>query len=303
MAVQTDAYLKGRFITGAKPTETDFSDLIDSKARITHTHAIADVTGLQDALDAASGGSTAWGDITGTLSNQTDLNSALNGKAATSHTHSGATTSVAGFMSAADKVKLNGLDSTNYAPTSHEHVKADITDLASSELVPSGGTDGQVVTKVAGVPAWADAAGGGGGVWEELASGSLATTTDLTLTGLDSSDTLYRFICRGTTSNNVQANKTLVNSSTTNTIYNVNINTTNGTVGYLNMSRAAAYGSAAFLDIYFVAHNGKVYIENRISESRTGFVGNWAQSEESSISSLVLQFNKDIEYKFYGLTI
>lgn len=179
MAQQTDAYLKGRFITGATPTESDFGDLIDSKRNIADDLAISDVTGLQTALDNASGGSTTWGGITGTLSSQTDLNTALNGKAATSHTHSGATPSVAGFMSAADKVKLNGLDSTNYAPTSHEHVKADITDLASSELVPSGGTDGQVLSKVSGSVAWADASGGGGDVWTVI--DEIDATTTLTL--------------------------------------------------------------------------------------------------------------------------
>ena len=38
---------------------------------------------MQDIIDTAGGGGTAWGDITGTLSSQTDLDTALNGKQAT----------------------------------------------------------------------------------------------------------------------------------------------------------------------------------------------------------------------------
>lgn len=56
---------------------------LDGKAATVHTHAITDVTGLQDALD---------------------------GKAVSTHTHADATTSVSGFMSAADKTKLDGLN-------------------------------------------------------------------------------------------------------------------------------------------------------------------------------------------------
>lgn len=57
-----------------------------------HTHEISQVTGLQDALD-------------GKLTQET-----ANGLyAAKSHTHAAATASAAGFMSAADKTKLDGL--------------------------------------------------------------------------------------------------------------------------------------------------------------------------------------------------
>lgn len=54
-----------------------------------HQHGIADVTGLQAALDAAGGGGSVsdWGDIGGTLSDQTDLQAELDAKAASTHTH------------------------------------------------------------------------------------------------------------------------------------------------------------------------------------------------------------------------
>ena len=56
---------------------------LDGKAATGHTHTIANVTGLQGALDAKADGT---------------------------HTHADATTSVSGFMSAADKTKLDGLN-------------------------------------------------------------------------------------------------------------------------------------------------------------------------------------------------
>ena len=61
-----------------------------SYAAASHTHAISDVTGLQTALDGKQ---------------------AAGSYSLTSHTHADATTSVAGFMSAADKTKLNGIAS------------------------------------------------------------------------------------------------------------------------------------------------------------------------------------------------
>jgi hypothetical protein len=63
----------------------DNSGVAIPPAVMAHTHNISDITGLQAALD---------------------------GKSDTNHTHPNATTLVAGFMSAADKVKLDGL--SNY---------------------------------------------------------------------------------------------------------------------------------------------------------------------------------------------
>lgn len=66
-------------------TNIDWTDIFNKPTTFTpsaHVHAIADVTGLQAALD---------------------------GKSSASHTHANATTSVAGFMAAADKAKLDGI--------------------------------------------------------------------------------------------------------------------------------------------------------------------------------------------------
>lgn len=61
---------------------TDIVNKPSTYAPSVHGHAIADVTGLQTALD---------------------------GKSATSHTHADATTTLSGFFAAVDKVKLNGI--------------------------------------------------------------------------------------------------------------------------------------------------------------------------------------------------
>lgn len=74
----TDAYTK----TQVDSTVSNLEDAIAGKSATGHGHAISDVTNLQSTLDS---------------------------KAASGHTHSAATTSAAGFMSAADKTKLNGI--------------------------------------------------------------------------------------------------------------------------------------------------------------------------------------------------
>ena len=67
-------------------TETEVDGLLDGKADASHTHTIENVTGLQDALDE---------------------------KADSAHTHANATASNAGFMSAKDKTKLDGLENVD----------------------------------------------------------------------------------------------------------------------------------------------------------------------------------------------
>lgn len=70
------------------------------------------------------------------------------GAAAESHSHSAATTSAAGFMSAADKTKLNGIatNANNYVhPTS-----------AGNKHIPAGGASGQILKwSAAGTATWA----------------------------------------------------------------------------------------------------------------------------------------------------
>jgi len=90
------------------PESNGFTHNDDQKTLAVEPSAseIGDITGLDAALagKAAASHAHAQSEVTG-------LDAALAGKAAASHTHSNASTASAGFMSAADKIKLNGLGS------------------------------------------------------------------------------------------------------------------------------------------------------------------------------------------------
>jgi hypothetical protein len=95
----------------AKASVTELGDAMDSvttalagKAAASHGHSISDTSGLQAALDAKAASSH-----THTTANVTGLDAALAGKSDSGHTHSAATTGAAGFMSVADKSKLDGV--------------------------------------------------------------------------------------------------------------------------------------------------------------------------------------------------
>lgn len=86
-----------------------------------HSHTISDVTGLQTALD---------------------------GKAVTSHTHADATTSAAGFMSSADKTKLDGVatGANNYShPTGDGNLHVPATGTTNNgKVLKAGSTAGSL---------------------------------------------------------------------------------------------------------------------------------------------------------------
>ncbi|WP_281915021.1 hypothetical protein [Caldimonas thermodepolymerans] len=139
----SDAYLLARANhtgTQAIGTVAGLQDALDSKADAVHNHQASSVTDFNTAVYAKvkqilqqgsnviltsndgteqisvastgggpGGGGANWGEIGGTLSSQTDLMSALNAKAEASHGHPQATTSTPGFMSADDKLKLDGI--------------------------------------------------------------------------------------------------------------------------------------------------------------------------------------------------
>lgn len=100
----------------------DVSDFITSEeaagayAPLSHTHPASQVTGLTSsrALVSDESGHPAVSEVTseelGYLSGvSSPIRIQLMGKAAVGHTHTAATTSTPGFMSAADKTKLDGL--------------------------------------------------------------------------------------------------------------------------------------------------------------------------------------------------
>ncbi len=124
-----------------KPISTATAAALAGKAAAVHGHSIADTTGLQAALDAkaAAAHGHAIADVSG-------LQTALDGKSATSHSHAGATTSVAGFLSAADKTKLDGIASGATANSSD----AQLRDRATH-------TGAQAISTVSGLQAALDA--------------------------------------------------------------------------------------------------------------------------------------------------
>ncbi len=85
------------------------SDALNAKAGISSTWEISQVNGLQPALDLKSnfGHTHVFDDVPG-------LSDALTGKAAVVHAHDAATQELAGFMSAADKVKLDEISGNEH---------------------------------------------------------------------------------------------------------------------------------------------------------------------------------------------
>lgn len=95
---------------------TGLQGALDGKAAASHTHTSSQVTGLtaSRALVSDASGHPAVSNVTSTELGYLDgvtsaVQTQLNGKAATGHTHANATTSADGFMSSEDKTKLDGL--------------------------------------------------------------------------------------------------------------------------------------------------------------------------------------------------
>ena len=88
---------------------TALQTALNNKADSNHTHSeYASVSDLESVETALSG--KASSSHTHAQSEVTGLASALSGKADSNHTHDVATTSANGFMSSADKTKLNGIE-------------------------------------------------------------------------------------------------------------------------------------------------------------------------------------------------
>jgi hypothetical protein len=154
---------------------TGLQSALDNKAGTTHSHGIGDVSGLQITLDgkANNAHNHAIGDVTG-------LQTALDGKSGTSHTHALATSTNDGFLSVADKNKLDSLSNythpashpatmitglatvatsgnyndltnkpTNFAPSTHTHLMDDVTGLSTALATNLSEAKGYTDTKVA----------------------------------------------------------------------------------------------------------------------------------------------------------
>lgn len=111
---------------GGTPSWNNVTDKPDSFTPSAHTHAIADVTGLSDALEAA-------GTVKSVNGNNPNASGAV--------TIPTATTSAAGLMSAADKTKLNGLAASTavsvngISPDGSGNIVLNAKSVASNESV------------------------------------------------------------------------------------------------------------------------------------------------------------------------
>ena len=103
---------------------TEISDIwglqytLDNKAHVDHEHSIRKIAGLKEALDSlSSGGGSSGGSGASTIAQVAGLQAALDGKTAAGHSHAIATSSADGFMTAADKTKLDSLSNSGGAST------------------------------------------------------------------------------------------------------------------------------------------------------------------------------------------
>lgn len=113
-------------VTGLQ-TALDGKQASGSYAAAVHTHGISDVTGLQAALDGKqAAGSYAAAVHTHGISDVTGLQMALDGKAAATHSH--AISDVTGLQTALDGKQASG----SYAAATHSHAISDVTGLQTA---------------------------------------------------------------------------------------------------------------------------------------------------------------------------
>lgn len=140
----------------------------------------------------------------------------------------------------------------------------------------------------------------GGGIWTELDAGSLTANTDLTFTGLNSARTLYRMIVvPQSTGSGINVTKAKIND-TQHTTYSIN---TNGTASSTSSQDGLA-GGASTWDITIAKNFSQHHI---LPDQRHFYYGGqyqrWAESSQSSMSSIVWRFNVAVYYKFLKLEL
>ena len=123
-AGENDEYLRGDG-TWATPPNTTYSNATTSTAGLMSSADKAKLDGIASGANKTTVDTSLSTTSTNPVRNSVVTN-ALNGKAATSHTHGAATTSTAGFMSAADKTLLNSLSNSVIVDTSWGSAVSDI---------------------------------------------------------------------------------------------------------------------------------------------------------------------------------
>ena len=185
--------LKSYFQTGDFPTQEQFAELIDS-----FWH-------LEEDGEAPSGPPAGQID----LEDVEGLQAALEGKADSDHSHDAATPSAAGFMSAADKSKLNAIAAGATANSSDVHLLsrqnhtgeqaiATITGLQAALNALSTSLAGLAIGNIAGLQDALNALSGAGSGVQVVAVPSTATAPGTV--GHIASDSEYFYVCIATNS-------------------------------------------------------------------------------------------------------
>jgi len=172
---------------------TTIAGQIGGKANAVHTHAIADTTGLQTALDSKAPQSTTY--------TKTEVDTALSGKAATSHTHTKAQVTdfahthpvaeVTGLGTAATKDVASSGDATagqvvqgndsrlsdSRTPTAHSHAQAEVTGLVADLAGKAAVAHAHVIADVTGLQTALDGKADTGHAHSaaDITSGTMAT--------------------------------------------------------------------------------------------------------------------------------
>ena len=123
-AGENDEYLRGDG-TWATPPNTTYGNATTSTAGLMSAADKVKLNGIATGATKITVDSSLSTSSSNPVRNSAVTN-ALNGKASTSHTHSAATTSTAGFMSAADKTLLNSLSNSVVVDTSWGSAVSDI---------------------------------------------------------------------------------------------------------------------------------------------------------------------------------
>ena len=123
-AGENDEYLRGDG-TWATPPNTTYTNATSSKAGLMSSTDKAKLDGIASGANKTTVDTALSTSSTNPVRNSV-VTTALNGKASTSHTHGAATTSTAGFMSAADKTLLNSLSNSVIVDTSWGSTVSDI---------------------------------------------------------------------------------------------------------------------------------------------------------------------------------
>lgn len=229
------------------------------------------VTGITTATETVTNTNTTYTAGTGLTLTGTQFSVTANTYAASSHSHSDATTSAAGFMSAADKTKLDGVatSANNYVhPTS-----------AGNKHIPSGGAAGQFLKY----------SSSGTAVW---ATPSYTTNTDtVTSVGISGSETTGTVTLAASGAASVSQSGSTVTISATNTEYSAATTSVAGLMSSTDKSKLDGISTGADVTPSWVPASDPGYLTAHPSISAATSVNN---SGRTYIQDITLDSNGHI---------